>query len=188
MNEWREPGSIVRRMFQMAAVAPACDCAAGRASPSSPVVTSHWLSRQCVWEAQGQAVSGRLERGEVWVSVGYGVSEYTLVFQRTAGRKTNKTDREWLIVRPAQERRSPARQTGAASVAEVFAVPICSALALDAAAYERFLRNSGVLDDILALLAQVAVRSTDEAETTRRQIQALVMAAEVQHIVERMPA
>lgn len=96
--------------------------------------------------------------------------------------------RTWNVVRPAQDRRAVARKTLPTAVAEVFAVPICSALALDAAAYERFLGASGVLDDILALLAQAPVRSTDEAETARKRIQALVMAAEVQHIVERMPA
>ena len=70
----------------------------------------------------------------------------------------------------------------------MFAVPICSALALDGPVYEGFLSASGVLDEILALLERTSVRSSDDAEMARKEIQALVMAAEVQHIVERMPA
>lgn len=140
-----------------------------------------------MWEGHTQAESRQLGCGEVLVSVGYGVSEYTLVFQRT-GQKADKTDRAWVIVRPTRRRHANARQGQPAGVAEVFAVPICSALALDGAAYEGFLSASGVLDEILALLERTSVRSADDAEMARKEIQALVMAAEVQHIVERMPA
>lgn len=162
--------------------------AAGRASPCSPVVTAYRLSRQCEWEGHTQALSKRLGCGEVWVSVGYGVSEYTLVFQRGAGRKTDKASRAWVVVRPTPERRAPARHAQTPDVAEVFAVPICSALALDGAAYEYFLSTSGVLNDIVGMLARRSVRSLADAETVRKEIQSLVMAAEVQHIVERMSA
>lgn len=133
-------------------------------------------------------MSKRLGCGEVWVSVGYGVSEYTLVFQRGAGRKIDKASRAWVVVRPMPERRTQARHAQTSDVAEVFAVPICSALALDSAAYERFLSTSGVLADIVAMLARSSVRSLEDAEMARKEIQALVMAAEVQHIVERMSA
>lgn len=159
---------------------------AGRASPSSLVVTSYRLSRQFEWEGHIQVATLRLGCGEVWVSVGYGVSEYTLVFQR-GGRKADKADRAWIIVRPFR-RHGSARQGQPSAVAEVFAVPICSALALDGAVYEGFLSASGVLDEILALLERTSVRSPGDAEMARKEIQALVMAAEVQHIVERMPA
>lgn len=120
--------------------------------------------------------------------MGYGVSEYTLVFQRRAGRKTDKVGREWVVARPAPERHRQAREARSSDVAEVFAVPICSALALDGSAYERFLYTSGVLDEIVAILPRRSLRLVDDAETARKEIQALVMAAEVQHIVEGMSA
>ena len=126
--------------------------------------------------------------GEVWDPVGYGVSEYTLVFQRDTGRITDTKNDAWLVVRPSLERRPQTRQALAGGVAEVFAVPICSVLALDATAYERFLGANSVLDDILALLGRASVCAADDAETVRKEIQALVMAAEVRHIVERMSA
>ena len=67
-------------------------------------------------------------------------------------------------------------------------VPIYSTLALDALAYERFLLSSGVLDAALRVLGHRALSDPFSAETTRKKIQSLVMAAEVQHIVDGMSA
>lgn len=126
----------------------------------------------------------------------YGISEYTLVFQRVP--IPISTDREntheWRVVRPAwdahtaPQRAHTRRGLANDGIAEMLAVPICSALALDSAAYEWFLNASGVLEDVLRLLRAVTLSNADAVETARKEIQALVMEAEVRHIVDRMPA
>lgn len=129
--------------------------------------------------------------GEAWVLVGYGVSEYTLVFRGVPSAESVGAGDAWTIVRPAQclrsgephESESKRQQT---SIARMFAVPICSALSLEGIAYEQFLNRSGVLQESLQLLADVSLDDPQAVETTRRQIQSLVMAAEVDNIVSRM--
>ncbi|MGH2518070.1 MAG: hypothetical protein ACRDHP_20700 [Ktedonobacterales bacterium] len=124
--------------------------------------------------------------------MGYGISEYTLVFQRVPIPTDNGLVHEWRVVRPAQDalasKRLQLRHVSAQGIAAMLAVPICSALALDCAAYEWFLNASGVLEDVLRLLQPVTLGDSEAVETARKEIQALVMAAEVQHIVDRMPA
>ena len=61
-------------------------------------------------------------------------------------------------------------------------------LSLEGSAYEHFLISSGVLSDALEVLRELEPESPASVETARRQIQSLVMAAEVRHIVDRMPA
>ena len=70
-------------------------------------------------------------------------------------------------------------------IAQVVVVPLCSTLALEPAIYERFLTASGVLPHTLRLLAHVRLTDAQAVETVRKRIQSLVMAAEVQAIVER---
>lgn len=126
--------------------------------------------------------------------MGYGISEYTIVFRRGA-REGERAGRTWTVVRPAPHKRRvsyvsshPAHLVATVGVAQVFVVPICSALALDGDAYAAFLSSSGVLDDALRLLARMQLTNKRSVETTRRQIHSLVMAAEVQHIVDGMSA
>lgn len=126
------------------------------------------------------------------VQVGFGVSEYTLVFKRVPGRKRERVGRTWISVRPAlpmhsavSTRPDSVRATG---VAHILVVPIYSTLALETLTYEAFLIQSGIIDDALRLLASMTLSSPNSVETTRRQIQSLVMAAEVQHIVDGMSA
>ena len=128
-------------------------------------------------------------------TVGYGISEYTLVFQRVSIPIKSGAAFEWRVVRPAQDalasrhtRLHAAGRDGKEGIAAVLAVPICSTLALDTLAYEWFLNASGVLEGILRLLQPVMLDDGEAVETARKEIQALVMAAEVQHIVDRMPA
>lgn len=73
-------------------------------------------------------------------------------------------------------------------IAQVIVVPLCSTLALETVAYERFLMGSGVLPHTLRLLAHVRLSDAHAVETVRRRIQSLVMAAEVQAIVEGLSA
>lgn len=125
--------------------------------------------------------------------MGYGISEYTLVFQRVP-MSLDKSGAafEWRVVRPVQDalasRRARLQHTSSEGIAAMLAVPICSTLALDSAAYEWFLNASGVLEDVLRLLQPVTLSDEEAVETARKEIQARVMAAEVQHIVDRMPA
>ncbi|HEV2238519.1 MAG TPA: hypothetical protein VGR57_17810 [Ktedonobacterales bacterium] len=120
------------------------------------------------------------------------MTEYTLVFRRTVsahgGRSAGR--RAWAVARPAVSEPVPLPPSlGAArTMAQVFAVPICSALDLDGAAYEQFLAESGALADSVVALGAQHLRTPDEADTARKEIQALVMAAEVQHIVNQLSA
>ncbi len=143
----------------------------------------------------------------------FGVREYTLVFRRvlsherptgqvagddaagSAARSASASSAagHWQIVRPVLDR--PARRSGQHSaksldgdIAEVLIVPFCSTLALDDLSYERFLRQSGVLADALTLLDAVTLQETDSVETARKEMLSLVMAAEVQYIVDGMSA
>jgi hypothetical protein len=124
--------------------------------------------------------------------VGFGVSEYALVFKRVPGRKRERVGRTWISVRPAFSMHSTVGvrpdSVRAAGVAHILVVPIYSTLALETLTYESFLVQSGVIDDALRLLASMTLSSPNSVETTRRQIQSLVMAAEVQHIVDGMSA
>jgi hypothetical protein len=130
--------------------------------------------------------------GEVWVPVEFGVCEYTLVFQRLTTWKHEPAGHAWSVLRPAIRRRAthPPHSTrpADAAVAQVLVVPICSTLALDPLAYEHFLSHCGVLDDALDVLAPITLVDAEAVETARRQIQSLVMAAEVQRIVEGITA
>lgn len=130
-------------------------------------------------------------RGEGLVD--FGVSEYTLVFRRMRARTPGERlpRHGWTVVKPAHiARRSAAKSHGASDreVAEMFVVPFCSTLALDVLSYERFLSQSGVLDLALAKLAHARLGGPRSVETMRKRIKSLVMAAEVQHIVDSMSA
>jgi len=128
--------------------------------------------------------------------VEYGVSEYTLVFRRVRTRKNGRAGRFWVVARPVPchvsisavgSARQRAREPNG-GIAPVFFVPICSTLGLDKSSYEAFLLSSGILDDALQLLSRMLLHNPNSVETTRKRIQSLIMAAEVQHIVDGMTA
>ncbi len=129
------------------------------------------------------------------------MTEYTLVFRRIGGRRRDfsRPYNGWTLARPglAQLMLDAAtpdtdtdtvngRQSG--EIAHVVVVPLCSTLALEPLAYEHFLVASGVLPHSLRLLAHVRLTDTHAVETVRRRIQSLVMAAEVQAIIEGLSA
>jgi hypothetical protein len=128
--------------------------------------------------------------------VEYGVSEYTLVFRRVRTRKNGRAGRFWVVARPVTYHISSSPAATArhhsrgldAGIAPVFVVPICSTLGLDKSSYEAFLLSSGILDDALRLLSHMLLRNPNSVDTTRKRIQSLIMAAEVQHIVDGMTA
>jgi hypothetical protein len=129
------------------------------------------------------------------VQAGDGMLEYSLVFRRQ-GRgvaSVRASARPWTVVRPAlaSTQAPPAAEAqpgSAGDFAQVFIVPICPALNLDGIAYEQFLVESGVMEAALKLLGTHALSRPSAAVTARKEIQALVMAAEVQHIIDRMSA
>ena len=73
-------------------------------------------------------------------------------------------------------------------IAQLLTVRICSTLAMDDAAYERFLLESDVPRGALRLVAHVRLHDAHSVEMTRRKIQSLVMRAEVRHIADALSA
>ena len=115
----------------------------------------------------------------------FGVSEYTLVFRRALRKRADDALGEWTIARPLAAGVSALVPD---DVAQVFVVPICSTLALDSASYERFLLASDALPRALRLLTRLTFAQPQTTENARKQIQSLIMAAEVEYIVQGMIA
>jgi len=130
--------------------------------------------------------------------VAFLVTEYTLVFRRVGGRRPDfsRPYNGWTLARPGLAALTPAPNTEfdtvnglqSGEIAQVVVVPLCSTLALDPLAYEQFLTASGVLPHTLRLLAHVRLTDSRAVETVRKRIQSLVMAAEVQAIIEGLSA
>jgi hypothetical protein len=117
----------------------------------------------------------------------FGVSEYTLVFRRPL-HATDEASAAWSVARPSSRGLNNEVAPNHHGVAALFIAPIYSTLALDDLAYERFLWRSGALDGALALLTLLDLTQPQAAETARREIASLVIAAEVRHIVNGMSA
>lgn len=120
------------------------------------------------------------------------MTEYTLVFRRSVRSigRPRAGGGAWIVVKPASGV-TPAQEGEVGEngdMAQVFVVPICSALGLDGVAYEHFLHDSGVLDSALSVLAGSSLLRPGAVVTARKEVQSLVMAAEVQHIIDRMSA
>jgi len=126
--------------------------------------------------------------------VGFGVTEYTVVFRRALRQRTGQRAGRavWTVVRPFARldahHLADLSDERATDVAQVFVVPICSTLALDTNAYEKFLVQSGALNRALRALNGLTFAQPQTAENARKQIQSIVMAAEVNHIVRKMSA
>ncbi len=132
--------------------------------------------------------------------MGFGVTEYTVVFRRALRQRTGQRASRavWTVVRPftrpgADDLANLAdladlADESAHDVAQVFFVPIYSTLALDMREYEKFLVQSGALNRALRALNGLTFAQPQTAENARKQIQSIVMAAEVNHIVRKMSA
>jgi hypothetical protein len=137
--------------------------------------------------------------------VEFGVTEYAIVFRRALRKRTGRTGQRstravWTVARPftraggadiaelANVDATVGPIVDAATVAQVFIVPIYSTLSLDTRAYERFLTQSGALNRALRALNGLTFAQPQTAENARKQIQSIVMAAEVNHIVRKMSA
>lgn len=135
----------------------------------------------------------------------FGVTEYAIVFRRALRKRTGRTGQRstravWTVARPftraggadiaelANVDATVGPIVDAATVAQVFIVPIYSTLSLDTRAYERFLTQSGALNRALRALNGLTFAQPQTAENARKQIQSIVMAAEVNHIVRKMSA
>ncbi len=123
--------------------------------------------------------------------MGFGVTEYTLVFRRALRQRNGQraTRAVWTVARPiARIGVDELANDQMMDVAQVFVVPICSTLALDVRAYEKFLAQSGSLNRALRALNGLTFAQPQTAENARKQIQSIVMAAEVNHIVSKLSA
>lgn len=133
----------------------------------------------------------------------FGVTEYAIVFRRALRKRTGRTGQRstravWTVARPFMRTGADIAELAAAAdastgadantVAQVFVVPIYSTLSLDTRAYERFLTQSGALNRALRALNGLTFAQPQTAENARKQIQSIVMAAEVNHIVRKMSA
>lgn len=138
----------------------------------------------------------------------FGVTEYAIVFRRALRKRTGRTGQRstravWTVARPftraggadfadiaelATADATVGPIVDATTVAQVFVVPIYSTLSLDTRAYERFLTQSGALNRALRALNGLTFAQPQTAENARKQIQSIVMAAEVNHIVRKMSA
>lgn len=133
---------------------------------------------------------------EGYAQVAFLVTEYTLVFRRIGGRRPDfsRPYNGWTLARPGLAHLAPETAPDTVNglrsgeIAQVVVVPLCSTLALEPRAYEQFLMASGVLPHALRLLAHVRLTNPQAVETVRKRIQSLVMAAEVQAIVENRSA
>lgn len=123
--------------------------------------------------------------------MGFGVTEYTLVFRRGIRQRNGQRVARavWTVVRPfARAGVAEWHDAPKHDVAQVFIVPICSTLALDTLSYEKFLAQSGALNRAMRALNGLTLAQPQTAENARKQIQSIVMAAEVNHIVRKMSA
>ncbi|HZC05078.1 MAG TPA: hypothetical protein VE338_05495 [Ktedonobacterales bacterium] len=124
----------------------------------------------------------------------FGVTEYAIVFRRALRQRNGQRSARpvWSVVRPftrsGADDLTDLTSESATSVAQVFIVPICSTLALDTRAYEKFLTQSGALNRALRALNGLTFAQPQTAENARKQVQSIVMAAEVNHIVRKMSA
>ncbi len=124
----------------------------------------------------------------------FGVTEYAIVFRRALRQRNGQRAARavWSVVRPftrsAADDLTGLTSESASSVAQVFVVPICSTLALNTRDYEKFLTQSGALNRALRALNGLTFAQPQTAENARKQIQSIVMAAEVNHIVRKMSA
>lgn len=135
----------------------------------------------------------------------FGVTEYAIVFRRALRKRTGRTGQRstravWTVARPftraggadivelATADATVGLGVDTTTVAQVFVVPIYSTLSLDTRAYERFLTQSGALNRALRALNGLTFAQPQTAENARKQVQSIVMAAEVNHIVRKMSA
>lgn len=121
----------------------------------------------------------------------FGVSEYTLVFRRVlhAQPDLSSVAGGWIVTRPAlMPCPGVPVPPAAGEVEQVLTVRICSTLAMEDAAYERFLIGSGLPRAALRLVARMRLDDPRSVEMTRRKIQSLVMRVEVRHIADALSA
>ena len=110
-----------------------------------------------------------------------GLTEHTLVFVQDLSAEDGSsavTGVNWEVRASGQSD----KKSGA--FRRIFVVPICSAFSLDAASYHRFLDESGVIEQARGLLGEADLHTTDGAVIARKMVQACVVAAEVESILD----
>ncbi len=110
-----------------------------------------------------------------------GLTEHTLVFVQELSPEDSApavTGVNWEVRASGQGD----KKNGA--FRRIFVVPVCSAFSLDAASYHRFLDESGVIEQARGLLEEADLHTVDGASIARKKVQACVVAAEVESILD----
>jgi|SRR5579859_1411210 len=110
-----------------------------------------------------------------------GLTEHTLVFVQElpdAGSEPVGTGVGWEVRTSEQN----GKKSGA--LQRIFIVPVCSAFSLDAASYHHFLHANGALEEARSLLEEANLQTVDGAITARKKVQACIIAAEVESILD----
>jgi hypothetical protein len=110
-----------------------------------------------------------------------GLTEHTLVFVQDLFDEDSfpaSTGLNWEVRTSGQgDKKNGALQ-------RIFVVPVCSAFSLDAASYHRFLHESGAIEQARGLLDEADLHTVDGAILARKKVQACIVAAEVESIID----
>ncbi len=110
-----------------------------------------------------------------------GLTEHTLVFVQALSSPVERaasTGVSWEV------RASEQSDKKSGVLQRIFVVPVCSALSLDAANYHRFLHESGAIEQARGLLEEADLHTVDGAIIARKKVQACIVAAEVESILD----
>ena len=110
-----------------------------------------------------------------------GLTEHTLVFVQDLSDEESfpaTTGVNWEV------RTSGQHDKKGSALQRIFIVPVCSAFSLDATSYHRFLHESGAIEQARGLLEGADLHTVDGATIARKQVQACIVAAEVESILD----
>lgn len=94
---------------------------------------------------------------------------------------------EYSIVFVRENARQAAWCEANRRIDEIFVVPVCSMFANSPRAYLAFLQEAGVLERVADLVATANLRREDAAEVVRREVRAILTAAEVDVLTPPIP-
>lgn len=110
-----------------------------------------------------------------------GLTEHTLVFVQDLSGDDGvpaSTGVNWEVRTSGQsDKKGSAWQ-------RIFVVPVCSAFSLDAVSYYHFLHESGAIEQARGLLEEADLQTLDGASIARKKVQACIVAAEVESILD----
>ncbi len=110
-----------------------------------------------------------------------GLTEHTLVFVQDLSAEESAAASAGVSWEVRTSEQSDKRDS---AIQRIFVVPVCSALSLDAASYHRFLHESGAIEQARDLLEEAELHTRDGAIIARKKVQACIVAAEVESILD----